>query len=117
MDQRLRPEQRIRDRRDFQFLFKNGRFAKGSYLNLWVHEEPALKEPRLGMVVSRKTEARATRRNLWKRRIREAFRRQQEGLKKVSIMIQSRPQAAGVPSYSMIFAEMAKLFDRTSSLK
>lgn len=117
MEQRFRPDQRIRDRRIFQFLFKNGRFVKGDYLNLWVYEDLGLARPQLGVIVSRKTESRATRRNLWKRRIREAFRRQQGRLKKLSVMIQSRPQDSGVPSYAALFGEMEKLFEKTSSFK
>ena len=123
MSESLRPEQRIRRRHSFQTIFDKGRFFRGVLLNLWVYEGLENEEkrtggkPKLGIIVSRKTDLKAVRRNLWKRRIREVFRRQQKDFKlPVAILIQSKKQPK-MPSYQAIEQEMKKLFEKAQILK
>ena len=90
-------------------------------MNLWGCEDPEATEnrglPQLGVIVSRKVSLRAVRRNLWKRRIREAFRRRQAEIKKgFAILIQAKKQN-GIPSYQVLEAEMIELLSRLGGLR
>jgi len=108
----LKRDQRIRGRRFFQLIFKKGRFTKGSFLNVWFYqvEKGGSRKPQIAMMVSRKAARRAVDRNLWRRRIRESFREEQERLKPGSaIIVQSRIFPT-VPSYHAIRNEMKKVF-------
>jgi ribonuclease P protein component len=111
----LKPRQRIRHRKLVQILFKKGKCYKGNLLILWIYQGPEIakkplgKTPAVGIMVSRKVDLRASRRNLWKRRIREAFRRQRLVTESpVAILIQSRKQK-GVPSYEAVESELGSL--------
>jgi ribonuclease P protein component len=88
----LRRDQRIRKRGEFQTFFERGRFVRGRLVHLWtLTEESSGRGPRLGLIVSRKTHRNAAARNLWKRRIREIFRKNQRNIKKETVvLIQSR---------------------------
>ncbi len=124
MSQGLRPAQRIRSRRIFQILFKRGKLAKGTFLNLWSLKDPEIlvsaqsdQAPQLGVIVSRKVSVRATKRNLWKRRIREAFRRQQSEIKRgTAILIQARSKDP-VPAFRDIEIELRALLKKTESFQ
>jgi ribonuclease P protein component len=119
MDQRLKPDQRVRKRGSFQQIFKRGKFAKGVLMHVWSYEEKGaqLAQPKIGIVVSRKVDLRATQRNLWKRRIREAFRRNQNKIAaNLSLLIQARKQEK-IPSFQAIEAEMLQLLAKIGSLK
>lgn len=65
--------------------------------------------PRLGLLVSRKHSTRAVDRNRLKRCIREAFRRAQERLGPVDILV--RPPLGAKPSRDMI-AQLEELLTR-----
>lgn len=117
----LLPNQRIRRHSSFQRIYSKGKFAKGAFLYVWAyHPSSAAREttaPQLGIIVSRKTDRRATRRNLWKRRIREAFRELQVKLKEnTETLIKSR-ECDTVPSYQEIKQELQTLFLKTESFK
>lgn len=72
-DQRLRKEERLLTRGDFDRVFDGGQSAGNKRLIVhWL--ENGLGYPRLGLVVSRKF-GNAVARNKWKRRIRDIFRR------------------------------------------
>ena len=121
MDQRLRANQRIRGRRDFQAVFKHGFLAKGKVLRLWCYERQGYsakpQQPQIGIVVSRKTSALSTDRNLWKRRIREAFRRIQNQIKmNTKIVVRSAHQKR-VPSYENIHSELKLLLSKVGGLR
>ena len=121
MNERLKRGQRIRSREEFGRFFKQGRRACGAWLNLWCCEGPELREsgtgPRLGLMVSRATDARAAVRNLWKRRLREAFRKNQSRLKPgTAILIQSR-KTDRTPTYLELETEMLELLKKTGNLK
>mgnify|MGYP001562700372 CR=1 FL=1 len=116
----LLPSQRIRKERDFQRIFSKGKFRKGIFFHVWVCQSPEEKEiqkPRLGVIVSRETDPRAPKRNLWKRRIREAFRELQIKLKgNTEILIKSR-RCDKIPSYQEMKQELETLFFEARVLK
>lgn len=119
MGQTLRSKERIRGRKDFQLIFKKGKCAKGGFLNLWVYEGPEVsgagskRLARLGIVVSRRVDLRAAKRNLWKRRIREAWRR--KGLRPLgpmAVVIQAKKQGKA-PSFQALTLELTSLLEKT----
>ena len=123
MTESLGRDQRLRKRRVLQVLFKKGRFFKGKFLRIWVCEDPEDKKnpeaaPQVGVIVSRKTDLRAAKRNLWKRRIREAFRRNQARIKKnTAVLVQAAKAPAEIPSYQTLQAELFELLAEAGSLK
>lgn len=64
---------RLKDGREFQRVFEQGRKTVGRGLILWHRVDPAGTEPRLGLSVSSKV-GKAVRRSRLKRLIRETFR-------------------------------------------
>ena len=116
--ERLRPSQRIRERRVFKFIFENGVFIRGTSLKIWAYRDAANRfgkqGPKLAIMVSRKTHTNATVRNLWKRRIREGFRRFQNKLDPQSlILVSSQPGQKKVPDYDAMVIELKKLLSKT----
>jgi ribonuclease P protein component len=73
MNERLRPEERIRRKKDFIGLYKSGRRFRARYFNV-VYRPNGLEASRLAVVVSRKVGP-AVARNRIKRRVRDLFRR------------------------------------------
>ena len=83
--------------------------VKGKILRVWVLAGPA--KPQLGLIVSRKAEARASARNLWKRRVREAFRRNQDKIKPAVILVQAL-KVPKIPAYAEIETELIALLKK-----
>jgi ribonuclease P protein component len=73
MKETLGPQERIRKKKDFDTIYKNGNRFRGKYLTL-VYLDNHLAFSRLGVVASRKVGG-AVMRNRIKRRMREFFRR------------------------------------------
>ena len=126
-DQRLLRGQRIKKPSSFTAAIRKGLFLRGKLLNIWFirQEEAGLLLPKenvfekktagrlaIGIMVSRKVHLRAVKRNLWKRRIREAFRRNQNSFKPGwALVIQAKKQPA-IPAYTEIEKELARLCQR-----
>ena len=73
MNERLTPLERIRSKKDFISLYRNGSRFRGPYFNL-VYRPNSLGYSRLAVVVSKKVGPSVTR-NRIKRRLRDLFRR------------------------------------------
>ena len=72
-DQRLRKEEKLLKRAEFDAVFERGRSVGNKQLVLhWMENQ--LGHPRLGLVIGVRF-GNAVKRNTWKRRIREIFRR------------------------------------------
>jgi len=124
-DQRLLRTQRIKKPSSFTAAIRKGIFLRGTLLNIWfIRQDDAgllqqnskvfsKKElsgrPAVGIIVSKKVHLRAVKRNLWKRRIREAFRRNQNKLKaEWALVVQAKKQTA-IPMYTEIEKELLRL--------
>lgn len=92
--------------RDFDRAFKGGRVSADG--TLVVHAVlNGLTHSRLGISISRRV-GNAVVRNLWKRRIREAFRLQQHRIP-VGLDLVVRPRKGAKPEHAMIFRSMLAL--------
>ncbi len=122
MDLRLRPSQRIRKQYFFQAITRKGRLVKGEWLRVWVYDRAKLSEqplarPQFGIIVSRKTAARATDRNLWKRRIREAFRKHQHEVRLEKVVLIQSGLKSVIPSYAAVESDLMRLLQEGGALK
>jgi ribonuclease P protein component len=111
MDQSFRPHHRIKSSADFDRVFKTGRVISDETLVIHVlvsqHDHP-----RLGLSISKRV-GNSPARNLWKRLIREVFRRHRTTLRTVDLVI--RPRKGATPSYQAIdqsIQRLAKKLDR-----
>jgi ribonuclease P protein component len=108
----------------FSRVFKKGKSFRGKSLAIWIDHEPeeAVRGSHsgvclMGIQAARTAEPKATRRNLWKRRVREAMRMfQREIPPACRIVIQMRKQK-NVASYQEIESELADLLKRAGILK
>ncbi len=113
----LRKDQRILKRRDFQRVFECGKSFRAKWLTVRVEKNGESGKAKIGLVISRKTEAKATRRNLWKRRVRDVFRRMASRINPgVLIVIQARPNK-GLPEQKEIAQEIETLLAESGVLK
>ncbi len=71
--------------------------------------------PMLGIVVSRKAEALAVGRNVWKRRVREIFREKQAMLRPEAVCLVKVRTAQKKPSYAAVEQDLVKLFKKTGA--
>ncbi|MBU9888324.1 MAG: ribonuclease P protein component [Candidatus Omnitrophica bacterium] len=117
----MRPEQRLRTQASFKHLVDKGCFARGVHFYAWTVSRDEIghgaKRPRpaLGVIVSRRAAAKATRRNAYKRRIREIFRKHQGSLKQDAVcLIKVRP-GGGEASFEMMELELIQLFKKTGA--
>lgn len=70
----------------------------------------------IGIVVNRKTDSRATKRNFLKRRIREIFRKNQGELKNAAAYLVKMRPVKEAPSYAAMEEELLRLFKKTGVL-
>ncbi len=91
-DFRFRKQYRLRHRREFDHVFSQ-KVRAGNDVLLVYGARNECDHPRLGLTVSRKV-GKATRRNRWKRLIREAFRLNRHRLPQgMDLVVIPRPQA------------------------
>lgn len=91
MDERLRPLERIRKKKDFLSLYRNGSRFRGRHFSL-VFRPNELGFSRLAVVVSKKVGP-AVIRNKVKRRVRELFRRNKTVLPEATdVIVVTRPE-------------------------
>lgn len=92
-DQKLRKEERLLDRAEFDAVFEKGRSVGNKLLVLhWLDSERG--HPRLGLVIGTRF-GNAVKRNQWKRRIREIYRRNKQAIASRDIVVlpSKRPEA------------------------
>ena len=108
--ERLRPEDRIRRRADFDLAYAEGDRVTSRSFTLIVRAS-GQDRPRLGVTISRMVGA-AVVRNAVRRRLREVFRRNREIIRRpIDIVFHVRPQAAGI-SLSDLQAEFREAMGR-----
>jgi ribonuclease P protein component len=95
MRKRLLKRQRIRKEKSFRTIFRYGRCVRGDFFNLWLCCKQADDEsPRttaVAVMVSKKINPLAVRRNRMRRKIREAFRLGQDRMPEASfVLVQAR---------------------------
>lgn len=107
----LHTNNRLRARKDFELLWKRGRSVYGHSLGIRFAKNE-LKESRFGVVVGLKVHKRAVKRNLVRRRIREAIRREHaDKIKGYDVAIIVRKEALDLP-YQKLKDELGLLFQR-----
>ncbi len=85
--------------------------VRGDFLAVWVGfcgEASAASKPRLGIMISRQTEPHAAKRNVFKRRIREIFRRQQQRLRPGADILVKARKSSGRISYEQLREDFLK---------
>lgn len=117
MNQKIQSNRRLKNKREFDEVFKAGRLVKGKFVNVWVCSEAEGAGFVIGIIVTRKAAKRATDRNLWKRRIKEIFRRNQDQLEggRAGVIVVKRQ--AGVPSYAELEKEFIALLGNNQGEK
>lgn len=116
----LSRNQRVRTSREFQELFRLGKRVRGPWLTLWVHpfssQGTQSSLTKLGIVVSQKVSKNATERNLWKRRIREAFRKNQKSISQGFKIVVRPSQSGAAPAYEVLEKELLNLIKKSGVL-
>lgn len=110
MDERLRPVERIRRKKDFIELYRKGRRLRGKHFHL-VYLPNGLEYSRMAVVVSRKI-GKATVRNRLKRRFREFFRRNKSLLPRPVDLIFIAQKDAGERSREEMAADFMALLNK-----
>jgi ribonuclease P protein component len=76
MNETLSPQERIRNKKEFSHLYKNGSRYRGKYFNL-IYTSSDLSFSRMAVVISKKV-GNAAKRNKIKRQMRTLFRRNKD---------------------------------------
>ena len=115
--ERFRPTERLKKRSEFRQTERGGRRVAGRYLVVYGRLNDRACS-RLGITASRRV-GNAIRRNRWKRRIREVFRRNKEsvpaGFDFVVIVKSKRTDEA--PSFAQVRDELCELFQAATKPK
>lgn len=108
--------QRLRTKKDFDVLWKRGRAVYGRALGIRFAPNGGI-ESRFGVIAGLKVSKRATKRNLARRRVREALRREfAPRLKGYDVAAIIQPGSVG-RSYQELAAELDALFRRAHLIK
>lgn len=112
------PQERIRKKKDFDRLYKNGNRFRGKYLTL-VYLDNNFAFSRLGVVASRKVGG-AVLRNRVKRRMRELYRRNKMLISRpVDMVAIAKAESARTswPEFSEDFLSTLKAMDKRRSAR
>ena len=108
-DQRLGRNRRVRHQRDFDRVYATDAFAADQMLVVRGCRN-GLDETRLGLSIGRKV-GNAVERNVWKRLIREAFRRRRESLP-AGLDLVVRPRRGAKPEFTAVMDSLPGLAKR-----
>jgi ribonuclease P protein component len=86
---RLTPAQRLKQKREFDLVYKQARRSSDSFFTVLARDNPG-HPARLGLSMPAKVVGNAVRRNLVKRLVRESFRMHQHGLPAADIVVNAR---------------------------
>ena len=107
---------RLKKKKDFDRLFKEGKSFKGIFLYIKINGN-AQRESRFGFVVGKNVSKLASRRNTLKRRMREAVRARIPEVKKgIDCVIVAGPKGAGKESQD-IRGQIDNLFKRAGMIQ
>jgi len=109
---KLSPPFRINRKNDFLNIFRTGKCVKGERLNIWINKKKGSpgRSCKLSIITTRKVSLSAVKRNLWKRRIREIFRKEQKQIDSgFAIIIKVKPGQSRVASSSDLKEEILLL--------
>jgi ribonuclease P protein component len=92
---------------------------RGKLLKVWLLPEdlPNPQTLKLGVRVSRRVHLRAVKRNLWKRRIKEAYRMLQHEILPGRLILVDAQRQEKIPGYPEIKAELQKILKEMKALK
>jgi len=106
----LAKENRLKKKKDFELVFKNGRILKSKNVFL-KYLSSEVKERKVGFIVSKKVSKKAVERNKVKRRLREIIRKNKESIKEnISIIIIALPSLKNV-SFKEMEIEVKNILD------
>ena len=123
---RFGPERRIKHRQDFLRVQQRGNKWRTKHLLICVSprqappgsepEQQQLYQSRLGVTVTTKVHKRAVRRNRFKRRVREIYRREQSKFQSPSDLVVIALQGATELDFGKLSRELKYLFYRSGLL-
>jgi ribonuclease P protein component len=103
---------------------EKGKFVRGRFFYVWVvprqelkGESPGKQRPSMGVVVNRKTQPKATDRNILKRQVREVFRKRQGELKEDAAVLIKVREGSKMPEFSEAERELVELFKKAGATK
>lgn len=103
-DERLSPSRRVRKRQDFLRIQGSGRKIRTYNLLVILADRPEGEECRIGITTTKKVDKRAARRNRFKRRVREFFRKERRKLRRsVDIVVIALDGACELKSPEVAF--------------
>lgn len=106
----LAKENRLKKKKDFELVFKNGRILKSKNVFL-KYLSSEVKERKVGFIVSKKVSKKAVERNKIKRRLREIIRKNKKSIKEnISIIIIALPSLKNV-SFKEMEIEVKNILD------
>lgn len=116
MSESFPPRDRIKAKRDFERVFRQGKKRTGKFVCLhYIYNDED--RTRIGLTVSKRVDSRAVIRNLIKRRLREIFRKNRQCFPDcLDIVIRALPGCA-LAQYGELLEEVLKLAEYAGHTK